>query len=52
MERELESGRKMPIPRILQSLVAVFKKLEGHKSEGIFRVPADAEGVSGIVILI
>ncbi|KAJ3321192.1 hypothetical protein HDV06_004535 [Boothiomyces sp. JEL0866] len=36
------------IPRVLRSLVQTIIKLEGQKSEGIFRVPGDAEGVSDL----
>ncbi|KAJ3256257.1 hypothetical protein HK103_005620 [Boothiomyces macroporosus] len=36
------------IPRILRSLVQTIIRLEGQKSEGIFRVPGDAEGVSDL----
>lgn len=40
------------LPKILTTLVDLLIKLEAHKSEGIFRVPGDAEGVSGRQILI
>ncbi|KAJ3272761.1 hypothetical protein HDV01_005289 [Terramyces sp. JEL0728] len=36
------------IPRVLRSLAQTIIKLEGQKSEGIFRVPGDAEGVSDL----
>jgi hypothetical protein len=46
MERQrINSTEELPI--VLTSLADVFIRLEGQKSEGIFRVPGDAESVSG-----
>ncbi|KAJ3347787.1 hypothetical protein HDU91_006703, partial [Kappamyces sp. JEL0680] len=45
MERQKQESND-ELPKVLTSLIAVFKRLEGQKSEGIFRVPGDAEGVS------
>lgn len=46
MERQMKDS-KDPIPRVLTALIDSIVRLEGQKSEGIFRVPGDAEGVSG-----
>lgn len=48
MQREVEKGSTLLVPRILPSLIDAIVRLEGHKLEGIFRVPGDAEAVSGI----
>lgn len=51
MDRQnAESEEK--VPKILTFLIDIIVKLEGQKSEGIFRVPGDAEGVSGNLQLI
>ncbi|KAJ3304423.1 hypothetical protein HDV03_002767 [Kappamyces sp. JEL0829] len=47
MERQKQESND-ELPKVLTSLIAVFKRLEGQKSEGIFRVPGDAEGVSDL----
>jgi hypothetical protein len=52
MQREAEKGSTLLVPRILPSLINAIVRLEGHKLEGIFRVPGDAEAVSGIYYLI
>jgi hypothetical protein len=51
MMRQAESGDTSELPKILPALATTILKLQGQKSEGIFRVPGDAEGVSGILIL-
>jgi hypothetical protein len=35
------------LPKVLTTLVSAIIRLEGQKSEGIFRVPGDAEAVAG-----
>ncbi|KAJ2999522.1 hypothetical protein HDV02_002669 [Globomyces sp. JEL0801] len=49
LERIMERQAKdtdQDLPVVLTFLVDNIVKLEGHRSEGIFRVPGDAEGVS------
>jgi hypothetical protein len=48
MQRQLETGDTSDVPRILPALADAIVRLQGQKSEGIFRVPGDAEGVSDL----
>ncbi|KAI8899150.1 Rho GTPase activation protein [Globomyces pollinis-pini] len=51
LERIMERQAKdtdQDLPVVLTFLVDNIVKLEGHRSEGIFRVPGDAEGVSDL----
>eukprot|EP00842_Homolaphlyctis_polyrhiza_P001057 jgi/Hompol1/1952/HPOL_005807-RA len=47
MERQLEAYPGLELPRILLFLTDAILKLNGAQAEGIFRVPGDAEAVSG-----
>lgn len=47
MEREKQENKDAEIPKILTCLTDSIVKLDGQKTEGIFRVPGEAEGVSG-----
>lgn len=47
MERQTKDHADLQIPKVLTSLVDSIIRLEGQKTEGIFRVPGEAEGVSG-----
>jgi hypothetical protein len=47
MFRQSEGGDNAEIPKILPTLINAILKLQGERSEGIFRVPGYAEGVSG-----
>ena len=55
MERQRNDAnpevKNLKIPRILPVLVECLNRLKAHRSEGIFRVPGEAEGVSGITNL-
>lgn len=47
MERQSKKYPDADIPRVLTFLVDSILNLNGCQSEGIFRVPGDAEAVSG-----
>ena len=50
MERQLDDKSpgvdQLNIPRILPAVIECLNRLNAHRSEGIFRVPGEAEGVS------
>ncbi|KAI8914434.1 Rho GTPase activation protein [Gorgonomyces haynaldii] len=48
MERQRKANPNMELPHILVVLAEAILKLNGAKSEGIFRVPGDAEAVSDL----
>lgn len=51
MERQLKIFPEKDLPCILTVLAESILKLNGAKSEGIFRVPGDAEAVGSNLIL-
>lgn len=48
MERQSKEEPELHIPKVLITLVDAILRLEGQKTEGIFRVPGEAEGVSDL----
>jgi hypothetical protein len=46
MERQIKQYPKLELPLILTALTHAVLKAGGSESEGIFRVPGDAEQVS------
>jgi hypothetical protein len=47
MKRQTEQNPDLEVPKVLISLIDSIIRLEGQKTEGIFRIPGEAEGVSG-----
>ena len=47
MERQKDENSD-ELPKVLTTLVSSIIRLEGQKSEGIFRVPGDAEAVADL----
>lgn len=49
MEMQRNQFPFLPVPRILVFLAREILRLRGHISEGIFRVPGDADAVTELV---
>lgn len=45
MQQQAEDGNDAPVPKILPFLAESILKLDGFRTEGIFRVPGDADSI-------